>query len=271
MSAQDGVTFGQLEREVPEKYDIFIPENSPFKEAGSYTVNLPKGGNGARYINIQVRQDGGFSILNDTVVNPAKNHSASGNADDDMNKSDNTTYEQLVHENIDPELGVSYFQHYYHGELVGIIELGDCKDRPYMMKKDYGDKLKKGNCFIRKGSHQMLAARIDLEKIYEERRVLTKFDKKLRVFFSYSDLQEKELKTRAQTLKNVEWPSDRAAKEIQSVITKKQESLDAKKNSLSFGNLISEGILELPSIGNVPYENRSIETLKKKDNSRTGE
>jgi len=91
------------------------------------------------------------------------------------------------------------------------------------------------------------------------------------VFFSYSDLQEKELKTRAQTLKNVEWPSDRAAKEIQSVITKKQESLDAKKNSLSFGNLISEGILELPSIGNVPYENRSIETLKKKDNSRTGE
>ncbi|GEM_PF-2261515 len=81
---------------------------------------------------------------------------------------DSAVYQQLIKENIEPELRLEYFPYTVKGKRIGIIRIYDCEDKPYMMKKDYG-KLRRGECFIRKGSTQFRLNRRDLDKILNQK------------------------------------------------------------------------------------------------------
>lgn len=92
--------------------------------------------------------------------------------------SDQATLENIIQENIEPTINFRYFKHDYKGTTLGIIEIFDNNDRPYMMKKDYGKCLKRGDAWIRKGSRQSRMGRADIDEILKNKKNLL-FDNKI--------------------------------------------------------------------------------------------
>lgn len=167
---------------------------------------------------------------------------------------DQANYQQLIRENIEPDISIEYFPFELEGKTYGIFHIPFCPDKPYMMKKDY-NKLKKGDCFIRKGSHQPPMIRADFIKIYEDKYRADSFNGEVEVVFSDNYLKEIEL----HTVGKLTLPSSRAAEEIKEII-------ERKRNESSFGSVMGwQAILHNAhfSLGGVPYENRDIETLEK--------
>lgn len=81
---------------------------------------------------------------------------------------DDSEYQNLVRNNIEPEIKFSYKPVDFEGHLLGVFEITECHHRPYSMKKTFG-KLEQGTCYIRRGSQQGRVVRADLEVMYEDR------------------------------------------------------------------------------------------------------
>lgn len=80
---------------------------------------------------------------------------------------DQATYQQIVRENVEPNIQFSYYSVEIDGDIFGVFEIANCNNPPYMMKKDYKANLKKGECFVRKGSQQERMIRRDLDEILQ--------------------------------------------------------------------------------------------------------
>jgi hypothetical protein len=59
-----GKTFGDIIKANPEIFDIWVPKNKPFDKPGRYTVVVPGSMNTNDTMEIEVYEDGGFTILN---------------------------------------------------------------------------------------------------------------------------------------------------------------------------------------------------------------
>jgi hypothetical protein len=81
---------------------------------------------------------------------------------------DDSEYQDLVRNNIEPEIKFSYKPVTIDGHLIGVFEISECVHRPYVIKKQY-NKLEQGTCYIRRGSQQARVVRSDIEIMYEER------------------------------------------------------------------------------------------------------
>lgn len=82
---------------------------------------------------------------------------------------DSATYQQLIYENVEPEINLEYTSHQFNGKTMGVFKISDCDNPPYLMKKDYNNanqSLKKGDGFIRKGTTQMKLCRGDYDVFY---------------------------------------------------------------------------------------------------------
>lgn len=110
--------------------------------------------------------------------------------------SDQATLENIIQENIEPTINFRYFKHDYKGVTLGIIEIFDNNDRPYMMKKDYVN-LKRGDAWIRKGSRQSRMGRADIDEILIARRNIA-FNNKISIGFG------KNLKKEIRISKNIQ-------------------------------------------------------------------
>lgn len=171
---------------------------------------------------------------------------------------DSATYQQVVQENIEPDLKIEYDPHLFNGNLVGLLKIRDCYDQPYILKKDFG-KLKKGDCFIRKGTHQLKASRADLDRIYTKKDKKYNFDDSIDISFSGTNYMKE---ITLSPIRNMELPSQRAEKKIRSIIKKKTEE---KGKITPHADLLSEQLKLAalrPLLGPTPYENRSIDTLE---------
>lgn len=161
---------------------------------------------------------------------------------------DQSNYQQLIRENIEPDITLEYLPIEFNHKTFGIIHISNCDDKPYMMKKD-GNKLKKGDSFIRKGSSQTHMIRADLDKIINERIKASSFSGNVKVVFSDNDLSEIDLCAIGDFI----LPSDRAAGKIKKII--------AKKKKMTLSNGLGFKAIEAP-FSSVSYENRDLETLK---------
>lgn len=92
-------------------------------------------------------------------------------------------YEQLIHENIVPDIPFKIFCHPLDGKSYGIIKIEQSDDnKPYEMRKEYGA-LKKGDKWIRKGTVNFPMLREDLDRIYAERHRRSRFTGAITVSF----------------------------------------------------------------------------------------
>jgi len=165
---------------------------------------------------------------------------------------DSATYQQLINENIEPDINLTYEPYLYNDNItLGIFCLSNCDQQPYMLKKDYS-KLKKGDCFVRKGSHQMKATRADFERIYQKRNP---FINKINIFFKDTKLES--IKVSSIDAKNIILESDRQIKKVKDIIKEKELNTIEKDPSdkLNFIRL---------NIPYMPLKNRSIQELNKR-------
>lgn len=66
-------------------------------------------------------------------------------------KVDSSTYQQFIYNNIEPDVHFNLYYRDYLGKELAIIEIGDTRDKPYVIKKD-SNGINKGFCLVRKGS-----------------------------------------------------------------------------------------------------------------------
>ncbi len=168
---------------------------------------------------------------------------------DESEFMDSATYHQLIRENVEPEIHFDYVPHQFDGHRLGIFRIYDCDNQPYMMRKTFGG-LKKGDAYIRKGTHQPPLIREDLDRIWERQK--NEFTAPIRIGFDSSGTP-KEI-TVAATAK-LTLPSDRAAEKIRAILAKRAKSPTEEMLRLT--------VLPARLFGaSVPYENRSSEELR---------
>lgn len=182
--------------------------------------------------------------------------------------TDSATLQQLVHENIEPELSIDYFPYKFKEYKLGILRISNCNNPPYLMKKDYGNgnnKLHKGDGFIRKGSHQTRLSRTDIDH-YIKSKIEDKYFN-AEVDFTLETLNctnEIELID----LEKIKRPSQIQKEKIENILAnKKAKETQLKKlgitpppiyigSQMTYFNSIITG-------EGIPYEERDINTLER--------
>lgn len=80
---------------------------------------------------------------------------------------DAATYQELIFENIEPQLTCHLNYLTYNNRLLAVLEIAEPKAQPYLLKKKYGN-LHKGFCYIRRGSKNDFALRADFDYFYKQ-------------------------------------------------------------------------------------------------------
>lgn len=166
---------------------------------------------------------------------------------------DEATYQQIIINNVEPEIVFKYFPLEFESKKLGIFQLKEISNPPYMMKKDFG-KLKQGDSFIRKGSHQKKLTRSDLDKITSNKPKENKF--KGKVTFSFEEFEISAEKIIEQN--EIILPSAKAEEKIKRIISQKEFAENHKPVSMIYH------MPRIPSLfGNSTYEERDLPTLRK--------
>lgn len=173
---------------------------------------------------------------------------------------DSATYQQIVRENIEPELHIEYDPYQHEKGVLGIFHLPDCTNPPYLLKKDFSS-LKKGDCFIRKGTHQTKISRCDLDKIYNIRNKKSKFSGVINIGFSNTNYAQ-EITLSAISLDGL--PSQKAAEEICEILEKRNQEGEKKQLPKIMSSKNKTITIEVDRFfSNISYEERDTETLEK--------
>lgn len=169
---------------------------------------------------------------------------------------DQATYQQIVRENIEPTINFSYYPKEIDEYLLGIFEIDENNNPPYMMRKDY-KMLKKGECFIRRGSQQERLTRRDLDEILEIKSKKIFNDK---ISIGFNNDSEKKLTIRS--VREIKLPSQNAKEKIESILKSRKEASRLGLNS-AIGELgLSMTRFRMP-FESVPYEDREVDELEK--------
>jgi len=79
------------------------------------------------------------------------------------------SYQSLANEFIEPPLRIRYKPVAIDGKRVGVLEIGDSQDRPYMMRIDYSEKLRRGDAYVRAGTSVMKMGRRQLGELFAKK------------------------------------------------------------------------------------------------------
>ena len=82
---------------------------------------------------------------------------------------DDSEFQQLIYENIEPIINISFSKHMYENKLFILLTIdADKSQRPFMFKKKYID-IDEGDSYIRVGSSKKRMLRSDFESIYNNK------------------------------------------------------------------------------------------------------
>ena len=79
------------------------------------------------------------------------------------------SYQGLVTDFIEPPIRLKYQPASVDGKRVGVFEISDCQDRPYMMRVDYSEKLRRGDAYIRVDDMPVKMGRRQLQEMFERK------------------------------------------------------------------------------------------------------
>lgn len=78
-------------------------------------------------------------------------------------------YQALANDHIEPPIRIRYQPVTVDGKQVGIFEIGDCQDRPYMMRVDYSETLRRGDAYVRVNDSAVKMGRRQLQALFERK------------------------------------------------------------------------------------------------------
>ena len=79
------------------------------------------------------------------------------------------SYQALANEYIEPPIRIRYKPVSIDGKRVGVFEIGDTQDRPYMMRIDYSERLRRGDAYVRSKTNTMKMGRRQLSELFEKK------------------------------------------------------------------------------------------------------
>ncbi len=79
------------------------------------------------------------------------------------------SYQALANEYIEPPIKLRYKPVSIEGTQVGVFEIGDCQDRPYMMRIDHSEKLRRGDAYTRIKQTIVKMGRRQLQELFERK------------------------------------------------------------------------------------------------------
>jgi hypothetical protein len=89
-------------------------------------------------------------------------------------------YQSLANDHIEPPMRIRYQPVMVDGERMGVYEIGDCQDRPYMMRIDFSETLRRGDAYARVNNSAVKLGR---------RQLLSLFEKKFRDSLSAANIE----------------------------------------------------------------------------------
>ncbi len=110
---------------------------------------------GNRYIIVGVEHDG--------------NAAATGHDVDEKDFSGKPPHHALVAEFVEPPIRIEYQPLMLDGKRVGIYEIFDCQDRPYMMRIDHSQHLRRGDAYVRVKDSPVKMGRRQLQDLFEQK------------------------------------------------------------------------------------------------------
>ncbi len=165
---------------------------------------------------------------------------------------DDASYQKLVNDNVEPDLNFEYASIDYEDKKISYFRIYNCNNQPYMLKKDFGPSLKRGDSFVRKGSFQTRLVRKDIDRMISSKSVSYEFDDKLQLSAVCNNSEEYLQESVVFVL-----PSMAVKNKIERIIKEKEEG--------DYSNPL-KGLytMSTPALfgGTQPYENRDITTLR---------
>ena len=77
------------------------------------------------------------------------------------------SYQALANEFIEPPIRIKYQPAIVDGHKVGVYEIADCQDRPYMMRIDQSESLRRGDAYQRSNNAAIKLGRRQLQAMFE--------------------------------------------------------------------------------------------------------
>lgn len=150
----------------------------------------------------------------------------------DIELEDSNEIQQLLQNNVEPDLSVDLYTHIYNGYSLAVIEIVNNNGRPYVIKKS-GHGLKQGDIFIRSNSTTKKANRRDLDLMYRNKQ--NKFNSRnMDINFDSSGSKKAVFRIKSLTRENL--PSFKEKKDYEELLIKLQkynsEETDMENNPL---------------------------------------
>jgi hypothetical protein len=79
------------------------------------------------------------------------------------------SYQSLANEYIEPPIRIRYKPVPLDGVRVGVFEIGDCQDQPYMMRVDFDERLRRGDAYKRVNNGVIKMGRRQLMELFERK------------------------------------------------------------------------------------------------------
>lgn len=81
----------------------------------------------------------------------------------------NPSYQALANEYVEPPIRIKYRPVMVDGKRIGVYEIGDCQDRPYMMRVDHSETLRRGDAYTRANDRAVKMGRRQLQSLFEQK------------------------------------------------------------------------------------------------------
>ena len=111
--------------------------------------------------------DGRRYIITGVEIDDMGKKTVNGVSRDDF--SGNPPYASLVSDFIEPPIRITYQRVSLGGKDIGVYEIGNCQDRPYMMRMDQSEKLRRGDAYIRREDTCTKMGRRQLQQLFERK------------------------------------------------------------------------------------------------------
>lgn len=164
-------------------------------------------------------------------------------------------YLSLVAEYIEPVIKIQHRAVQTGGVRLGVFEISDCQDRPYMMRADYSETLRRGDAYLRIDDMPMKMGRRQLQSMFEKKFVDSVTAGKIEIGFP-GEIIHKDLRVKPIDL--TELPSNLASAKI-------KELMDIHTNPAHRGSttVISRMVHARLFGSDDPYEDRTQDELRR--------
>ena len=138
-------------------------------------------------------------------------------------------YAALVSDYIEPAVRLRYQSVSVDGQQVGIFEIADCQDRPYMMRIDFSEMLRRGDAYMRVNDAAIKMGRRQLQALFQAKFQDTVSAQDIEVGFP-GEVMLKDLRLKCRDLAGL--PSAMAAEKLDELMKVQIESQKSGAESI---------------------------------------